>query len=111
MKKIAFILLAISISLGVQSCKKDDDSGSTRSSSLVGTVWVGQETTDGTYTFASTTEFTFVDIGEAPVNGTYTFDGNDGVLTEETGFVAPFSISGGIMSVEANGSTRVYIKQ
>ncbi len=71
-----------------------------------------QETTDGIYTFSSNTEFRFVDPGEAPVDGTYTFNGtSSGVLTEETGFTAPFDVSGSIMSVEGVNSTRVYVKR
>lgn len=93
------------------SCDKDDDNSSDNGISLVGTVWEGEEPDDGIYTFSTDSEFTFVDLGEEPVDGTYTFDGSDGVLTEETGFVAPFSISGGIMSVQGINSTRVYIRQ
>lgn len=91
------------------SCKNDDDDNT--NNILAGTTWEGQEEYYGIYSFSTNTEFRFVDPNEDPVDGTYTFDGSDGVLTEETGFVAPFNVSGDIMSVEGVNSTRVYIKQ
>ena len=109
--KIKLTSIIILIFSFLISCDKDDDNSSDDGISLVGTVWEGEGAEDGIYTFSSATEFTFVDQGEEPVDGTYTFDGSDGVLTEETGFVAPFSISGGIMSVEGINSTRIYIRQ
>lgn len=107
-----FILL-LPILLFVLSCNKDDDDNANDTDiSLVNTVWIGKNSEDGTYTFSSNTEFRFVDQGEPPVDGTYTFDGSNGILTEDTGFTAPFSVSGGIMSVEGvNGVIRVYIRQ
>lgn len=112
MKRTTLILIAL-ISISILSCKSDDDNDSSTSSNnaLVGTTWNGQEEAFGIYTFSSNTKFRFVDPNETPVDGTYTFDGNDGVLTEETGFVAPFNVAGGIMSVEGVNSTRVYIRQ
>ncbi|MEM6719570.1 MAG: hypothetical protein AAF611_09660 [Bacteroidota bacterium] len=107
MKKIIFLTL---FSISLIACSNDDDTP-TDTNALIGTTWIGQETNDGIYTFASAASFTFVDEGEIPVNGTYTFDGNNGVLTEDTGFTADFTVSGGIMTVQGINATRVYIKQ
>lgn len=108
MKHTLLLFLSIVI-LSLSSCSNDDDT--TTSFSLSGTTWIGQETNDGIYSFASDTVFTFVDEGELPVNGTYTFNGSSGVLTEDTGFVAEFTVSGSIMSVVGINATRVYVKQ
>ncbi len=112
MKKTAIISALILTSI-VTSCGSDDDSASDNdtNNALVGTTWDGQEASFGIYTFSSNTEFRFVDPNETPVDGTYTFNGSTGVLTEETGFVAPFDVSGNIMSVEGVNSTSVYIKR
>lgn len=112
MKKPAILLMTLFF-LIITSCKSDDGDtpDGTTNNILVGTTWEGQEESFGIYTFSSNTEFRFVDPNEAPVDGTYIFNGTDGVLTEETGFVAPFNVAGNIMSVEGVNSTMVYIKQ
>lgn len=110
MKKLA-LLLVVTFGSIVVSCSSDDDSSTGANNALVGTTWDGQETDDGIYSFSSNTEFRFVDPGESPVDGTYTFNGSSGVLSEETGFTAPFEVSGNIMTVEGVNSTRVYVKR
>ena len=111
MRKTTFLLLALICLISISCGSDDDNSGTNTNNVLVGTTWNGQETSFGIYTFSSNTVFRFVDPNETPVDGTYTFDGADGVLTEETGFVAEFNVVGNIMSVEGINSTRVYIKQ
>ena len=112
MRKSTLLFLSI-FALIVSSCKSDDDAtpDDVADNILVGTTWDGQKEAWGIYTFSSNTEFRFVDPNESPVDGTYTFNGSTGILTEDTGFVAPFDVSGNIMSVEGVNSTRVYIKR
>ena len=116
MKQSVFIFLAL-LSLNLLSCGGDDDNNADDGNNiLVNTLWIGEQTSHGKYTFSSNTTFTFDDIGEDPVNGIYTFNGTSGVLTEETGYTTNFSVSGSIMSVDglsaSGGATiKVYIKQ
>ncbi|QQX75977.1 MULTISPECIES: hypothetical protein [Aequorivita] len=93
------------------SCKKDDDND-IGSNSLANTVWKGERSDDGTYTFINNSEYSFYEPGDSrPVEGTYTFDGKDGTI-EEFGETFPFSVSGITMTMFFNETnTGIYIKQ
>lgn len=110
--KTTILFLTISIATLLQtSCKKDDDTG-IGTNSLANTVWKGERSDDGTYTFINNSEYSFYEPGDSgPVEGTYTFDGKDGTI-EEFGETFPFSVSGITMTMIFNETnTGIYIKQ
>lgn len=112
MKKAILLLAFFMVTVFQTSCKKDDDNNDIGANSLANTVWKGEKSYDGTYTFIDNTTYSFYETGDGgPVEGTYTFDGRNGTI-EEFGETFPFSVSGITMTMIFNETyTGIYFKQ
>lgn len=108
------IISLIFIGILIYSCTNNDDSQEDINS-LFGTKWINVNDDNQHFTFISSTEYVYKErLGSS--KGKYTFDGNKGVMIEESSnFELDFRVNGNVLSANQDTTDpdfeQSYLKQ